>query len=395
MRPALAKRTIGMALTLVLATVQGGAAQSLFNAVGIGTPMDAIDARAVALGGMGIGLMGGDLLPTDPAAAADLGLPTMIMTARPSWVNFDRSSPSESGSFQSTLFPLMGLAYPIPRVGVLSLTLGSVLDQRFEAKRTEQVALYDTTTTVQDVYVSQGGVSSVRLGLARNLGNRLSVGLTVGRYTGSTTKRLERTFPLDSLVSTYQAGGFWSYSGSLVSGGASVRFGGIARVAGSVTLGSTLHAKASSDTQGGDATYDLPLQYRIGASALLARGVTLTGGVARANWAAVKGGTFNDGSAASTTTSFGFGLELTQATLFGRTSPIRLGYRHSQLPFAPGGAGTPIETALSAGLGVSFHKTGDYTLAGVDLSLERGTRRDPTLTEHFWRGTLTLRVTGL
>ncbi len=383
------------AIALVLVTVQGAAGQSLFNAVGIGTPMDPLDARAVALGGMGIGLLGGNMLPTDPAAAAGLGLPTMLMTARPSWVKFDRSAPSESGSFQSTLFPLMGLAYPLPHVGVLSLTLGSVLDQRFRANRSEQVTLYDTTTTVRDVYLSQGGVSAIRLGLARNLGSNLSIGLIYGRYTGSTTKRLERTFPLDTLVSTYQAGGFWSYSGSLVSGGASVQFGGVARLAGSFTWSSGLTATASDNTEGGNASYDLPFQYRLGGSVLLTRGITFNAGMARANWSAVKAATFHDGSAGSTTTSFGLGVELTRALVFGHTAPIRLGYRRTELPFAPAGAGNPIEKSLSAGLGVSFHKSGDYTLAGVDFTLERGTRQDATLLEHFWRATMTLQVAGL
>lgn len=386
---------LGVVLALMLGTARAAAAQSLFNAVGIGTPMDPLDARAIALGGMGIGLLGGDMIPTDPAAAANLGLPTMIMTARPSWVSFDRSTPSESGHFQSTLFPLMGLAYPLPHVGVLSLTLGSVLDQRFRANRTRQVSLYDTTTTVEDVYLSKGGVSSIRLGLARNLGSHLSVGVVYGRYTGSTTKQLERTFPLDTLIATYQAGGFWTYSGSLVSGGASAQFGAVARVAGSFTWSSALTATASSTTEGGSTSYDLPFQYRVGGSVLLTRGVTFNAGVERANWSAVKAGTFHDGSAGSTTTSFGFGLELTKASMFGRTSPIRLGYRRTQLPFASAGSGKPIEKSLSAGLGITFHKAGDYTLAGVDLTLERGTRQDATLLEHFWRGTFTLRVTGL
>ena len=45
------------------------AAQSFFNASGLGLPTDPLDGRSRALGNVGIGLSDGALLPTDPGAA--------------------------------------------------------------------------------------------------------------------------------------------------------------------------------------------------------------------------------------------------------------------------------------------------------------------------------------
>ncbi len=382
-----------MAAMLVGLSASGAGAQSLFSAFGIGTPMDALDARAVALGGMGIGLMGGEMLPSDPAAAADIPFPTMTMTARPSWATF-AGGPSGSGRYQETFFPLMGLAYPVPRLGVASITFGSVLDQHYQIQKTGQIALYDTTETVEDIFHSQGGVSAIRVGLARDIGRLVSLGVQYGRYTGSTRRTVIRTFPGDSVLTPYTTGGSWTYSGSLVSGGASVRLGGIARLAGSVTWSSKLKATPASDTSAAPGgTYSLPLEFRVGASALLVRGISVNAGLTHADWN-VSGSSFKNGSAGSVTTGYGFGLEFTHAALFGKPVPVRLGYHRTELPFSLSGDGKPVEKALSAGFGLTFQKPNSSTAAGVDLSLERGTRQDASLAEHFWRADLTLRVVG-
>jgi len=373
---------------LVLSSARGLVAQSLFNADGIGTPTDPLDARSVAMGSVGVGLLGGVLLPTDPAAAADIALPTLVMTAQPSWVDYQRSTPEEAGKFRGNRFPLLGIAYPVFRAGVATLTFGSYLDQRYRADRDLLIPLYDTTATARDVFRSSGGVSSVRIGFARNVAQGLSVGVSYGRYTGSVSRTLQRFFQ-DSTLAAYQSGGSWSYSGQSVTGGVSYSVGSVARVAGSLTWSGTLGATASSDTEAGNSYYDLPLEYRIGASAVLMHGLNMTAGLARADWAGT-----SSHFAGSTTTSVGFGFELTQASLLGKSAPIRLGYRKSDLPFRMSGQGQGTESTLSGGVGMKFRESGDFTLAGLDLTLERGTRKDDYLTEHFWRGTLSLHVAG-
>ncbi|MGM0668306.1 MAG: hypothetical protein ACQET1_01225, partial [Gemmatimonadota bacterium] len=76
-----------------------------------------------------------------------------------------------------------------------------------------------------------------------------------------------------------------------------------------------------------------------------------------------------------------------------RTVPLRLGMRRSTLPFLLDGA-EPRESLVSAGLGLNLSQAEAFILAGVDLALERGTREAGSFSEDFYRGTLTVRVSG-
>lgn len=381
-------------LSAFLLAAAPAAGQSLYSAAGLGLPVDPVDARSRALGNVGIGLMGGSLLPSDPAAAALLGVPGGSFTAVPSWVDLGRTDTGEAGSYRATRFPVMGVAYPAWGLGMATLTFSSVLDQRYEGTRTTTVQLEEGPVSVTDRFTSQGGVSEVRLGLARPLGDRIQAGISVGRYTGSSLRALLRSLEGvsgEGTVSDFQEGGVWEYSGTSVTGGAALRLGTVARVAGSVTWSSELTAEPSDTTSGPERTFDLPLQLRVGGSALLAPGLMLTASLSRAGWSSVADD-LREGSAQDVT-SYGVGLELTRARLLGRQAPIRLGYRSADLPFAltEGGAS---ESAFTGGIGLTLSGTGPVTLAGVDLSLERGERTEASVSEEFWRAALTLRVAG-
>lgn len=388
------KRVLLTALALSAVAATPVASQSLYSAAGLGLPMDPVDARSRALGNVGIGLMGSAVLPTDPAAAALLGVPGVTFTAQPSWVELGRTDNGETGNYRATRFPLLGVAYPIGGLGMATLTFGSVLDQRYEGARTTTVELEEGPVDITDAFTSRGGVSEVRVGLARALGNRVQVGLNVGRYTGSTLRALVRSLEgvsSEGTVAPFQEGGVWGYSGTSVTGGASVRLGSVARLAGSVTWSSDLVAEASDTTAGADRTFDLPLQMRVGGAALLAPGLMLSASLQRAGWSTTSPD-FRDATAEDVT-SYGVGLELTRARLLGRQAPIRLGYRATDLPFALSEGGAS-ETAFTGGLGLVLSGTGPLTLAGLDLSLERGERSEVGISEKFWRAALTLRVSG-
>lgn len=369
--------------------------QSLFNAGGIGVPTDPLDGRTRALGGVGIGLRGAVLLASDPAAAAGYLLPTIVLTAQPTWVEFSRERTDEEGTFRGTRFPSMGIAYPTIASLVATLTLESFLDQRYESSSTSTVPLGSGEVEVRDAFVSQGGVSQLRLGVARRLTPALAVGLSVGRYTGSSTRRLTRDFGpgVDTMaIQPFQAGGFWSYSGTSVNGGASMNLGTVARVAASLTWSGALNATASHDTEGDSRSYDVPLQFRVGGSALLAPGLAVSASLSSADWSAVDG-KLRGSSSTGRVESYGAGLELTRARLLGRTAPLRLGYRRAELPFALG-TGTPTESVWAGGMGLHLSEVGEVVRAAVDLGVERGTRSDSDLSERFWRSTLTVRISG-
>ena len=128
-------------------------------------------------------------------------------------------------------------------------------------------------------------------------------------------------------------------------------------------------------------------------SADLAPGLTISASMARADWSSTEAD-LSSGDQARSTLAYGAGLELNQARLLGRPAPIRLGYRHSDLPFSIG-TSEASERIYSGGLGLVLTQTGEVLLASVDLGLERGRRSAGSLTENFWRGTLSLKLSGL
>lgn len=390
-----------VALVLLAATPLAAGAQSILDAAGLGVPVSSMDARAQALGGVGIGLLGEAILASDPSASANVTLGTIVMTAAPSWVSYSNSETGETGSFQAAHFPLVGIAYPAFHLGVVTFSFESVMDQRYRGEEPASIPLGDTLLAVTDSFTSAGGISRIRLGLARNVGKGVAVGLSVARYGGSLTRRLVRTFN-DTIAGTslsrFQTGGYWDYSGVALTGSASADLGTAAHVAGSITWSSKLKAEASSGTKGSSATFNLPVELRLGATGILAPGLNVNAGFTRANWSAVNNQLTTGTAPAGATTTWGAGLELSRAKLLGHPWPLRVGYRHAELPFSLSGS-KPVETAWSAGFGLVI-KPGQsltqssLTQASIDLTFEDGRRTDGPVTETFKRLALTLRLTG-
>ena len=382
------------ALLLVLsAFAQPLAAQSLFGSVGLGLPVDAVDGRARALGNLGIGLSGAALLPSNPAAAARAVLPNGVLVAQPSWS--DASSGAETNYFKGTRFPLLAVAYPVGG-GVATVHFTSHLDQDFSGVREVSLNLAGVPVIARDSFLQDGTLSSMNVGFARAVGGETSVGLTLGRYTGTLDRALTRTIesgPDSTTVQPYLSTGSWSYSGYLVTAGAATRFMDLVDVAASATWSTELDAEASSETEGGDGSYDLPLQLRLGASAELAPGLALSASASWADWSRVSDG-LNGDAEADAVLAFGGGLELTQARVFGREAPLRLGFRRSDLPFSLGGE-SAYERVFAGGFGLVLAQSGEVVFANMDIAVERGRRVTGSLTENFWRATLSVKAAGL
>jgi hypothetical protein len=279
---------------------------------------------------------------------------------------------------------------------VVSLSFESVFDQRYEAERPVSIDLGDGAVDATDHFTSTGGVSQVRIGVARVVAQRLALGLSAGRYTGSVVRRLVRDFPDDAQsepVESYQVGGLWTYSGTTLTGGASVAIGSFAQLAGSVAWSSTLDAEPSDDTDGAAGSFDMPLRLHLGATAVLAPGISLSASLATADWTKIDND-LADGTSVGRADSYGVGFELTRARLLGRNAPLRFGYRKRDLPFVLDDGGTPTESVWAGGVGLHLSQAGNFVRAAVDLSLEKGTREDALISESFWRGTLSVRVSG-
>lgn len=389
-------RRLTLALVVGLSVPAAASGQSLLNAAGLGLPVEALDARTRAMGGVGIGLQGPALLPTDPAASVGYILPSVQITAQPSWVDAGTTGLAQSGKYRGTRFPSLGIAYPVLGYGVATLSFESVFDQRYKATQPVTVDLGEGPVQVTDDFVSDGGVSTLRMGFSRIVGRRLALGISGARYAGSLTRRLTRDFGTGTggePVEAYQIGGLWTYSGTAVTGGASLAVGTFAQLAGSFTWSSGLKANPSVDTEGDSRTFDMPLQLRVGGTAVLAPGLSLSAGYTTADWSNIDND-LGGGASVGTTNSFGVGLELSRARILGKRAPLRFGYRTRDLPFLLGQQGAATESVWAGGLGMHLAQSGEFIRSALDLALEHGTRKDNVLSESFWRATITVRVSG-
>lgn len=382
-----------LALTTLALTPTAVDGQSVFNSAGLGRQVEAIDGRSRALGSVGIGLRGGSISPVDPAAAAGLGFASAVMVAQPSWVEMSQDG-VPAGDFTGTRFPLLGIAYPLLG-GMGTIHFASVLDQGFSSERVVSVDLGGTSYDVMDNFLQEGGVSNASLGFARSIGSSLAVGVALGRYTGSVTRTLTRDFGDLDLEGAEPFGtqGRWGYAGTSVTAGASTDIRDVVHIAGSVRWSSALEAKATSGAPGGDRSYDLPLELRIGASAVLAPGLLVVASAVQADWSDMQDD-FTTTVPVGDASGYGVGLELSRVRFLGRSAPLRVGYRRTGLPFGAGNDDSGYERVFTGGLGFALNETNGVTLAGVDIGIERGERISGSFTEQFWRATGTIRVAG-
>jgi hypothetical protein len=383
----------GFAVAALLVVPFAAEAQSVFNSAGLGRPVDAVDGRACALGSFGVGLRGGYISPADPAAAARLGLASAVMVTQPSWVEASVDG-AGIGDFRGTRFPLLGIAYP-GLGGMATVQLGSFLDQRFTGQRTVTVDIDGSPTEVVDAFTQEGGVSNATIGFSRMVTPNVSVGLNVARYTGTVVRELTRNFGDLDLEGTrsFTSSGTWRYSGTALTGGAAADLGSVGRVAASVRWSTALDADASGVTSGSNRSFDMPLEFRVDASAVLAPGLVLAASAVHSDWADIEDDLVVAADVGDTN-GYGVGVELARVRFLGRPAPLRFGYRYNGLPFALGAEGTGSERTFSGGMGFAFNETNGVLLAGVDLAVERGERSAGALSERFWRVTAALRVAG-
>lgn len=381
--------------TLLCSLVATGAeAQSLLSARGLGLPFLPTDGRSVALGGVGVGLIGAELSVVDPAASARLLVPSVAFSFQSSWADYEDGS--ASGDFTATRFPYIALGYP-SSFGTVSISLGGYLDQRWTATDTRTIDLDGAggTGIVTDNFRSDGGISTVRLGLARSITPDLDIGVQVGRHIGDVSRVFTRSFDsldVGGVVQPYQSGGRWSYRGWLASIGASADVGSILRLAAAWTWAGDLDALPDEDTVGGAEVFPLPSELRVGATAVLSPLLRASFGVHHSGWSSADEALEDEG--ARNTFAWGGGVEWAGASVLGKASRLRVGYRNSPLPFTLEGGDDPTESAFTAGLGMDLLVVQGVVLSRLDLTLERGLREAGSFQENFWRLATSVRLSG-
>jgi len=394
LRGAVALPWILLALLLALPPGRGAEAQSLTGTTGLGFPLEPIDARARGMGSLGVGLFGPSLLPGDPAVAQALTVPMVTATYQPSWAS--GSLGSEAVDHRTSRFPLLGIAYPVGGTGgMATLTFSGFMDQNWEVTDSRTLDLAGATVPATDSYRSEGGISALRLGWAQRVRPGLSVAATLGSYIGGVTRVFTRSFDSTAVgadVQSYRNGGEWQFTGPTASAGVSWDATDLVRVAGSVTWSGELHADATPETEAPDQDFELPLEYRLGASGELSSRLSVNLGLSYADWSATNDD-LGDGAASGGTWSYGGGVEWDGPNWTGRDFPLRIGYRQSELPFRFLGSEVS-ESVWALGVGLQLLQLEELPLARFDLAYERGDRDGGPLSESFDRLTLTLRVAG-
>jgi len=381
---------LGVLIALCLSLASPVSGQSLLSIQGSGLPVAGVDARARALGGVGVGLTGPQLTATDPAAATDLIAPIVVFAYEGSSASVAENG--SGGDFNAHRFPLVGVSYPVPSFGVVSVTFSSLLDQEWQNEQSLTLDLDGSggQALVTDVFASAGGLSALEVGVARRFGS-ISVGARAGRYLGSLQRTLTRSF--DSLTvgtapTPFQTGGLWRYSGFTGIVGASAPVGAIGHLAVSYRLGGTATATPSDDTQGAGSELTVPAELRLGGSVLLSPLLTASAGFERSDW--------SDASATGRSGwAVGGGVEWAGARILGKDGALRLGARRASLPFVPSGSDSATESFFSGGVGIGLVESDSGLLGAVDFGFELGSRSFGTTSEDLFRTSISLRLSGL
>jgi hypothetical protein len=399
-------RTTLTALALIAATQSTATAQSLFATRGLGVPIAAVDARARALGGIGVGLFGLNNSLVNPAEMAGIGRRGVAAALQPvsGTTRFDGAEDSFSGS----RFPLVRMTYPLSQRFALGAGYGAFLDQSWGIVREGTEPIGGRDVRVEDLIQSTGGIAHGSVGLAFVITPRIAVGAAGGVYTGSLDRRVARSFPEDEdTLQPFDERVRWDFLGPFGTFGVRYDPDPALRIGASVTASGDLRARGVIG-EANDARFNLPLRMNVGASGWLSPLLLASLGVER-------GGAPSDfvqlpqnggigeqpGSEVRSTWRIGGGLEYEGMRRGQRIYPVRLGGQWAELPFAGSGETTPTEWSVSAGLG--FRLAGDQAspLAVVDAAIERGGRSGLVsdafadgLSESFWRFTVSLALFG-
>lgn len=395
-------RTLLAVSLLALLGATGGAAQSLTSIRGLGYPMLPSDARAEALGGLGVGLMGLSVPLINPASAAGVIRRGVVVTAAAT----ERTSTlgDVSASSGTTRFPLIQVLFPVGDV-VFTAGYGTFLDQSWSVIRRGSEPLGTGSVDYEDIVESVGGIGQAQVGAAIPIGNRLAIGLAVGTYAGGQDVSIQRLYDTTSVgaLRPYRESRGVHYGGLVTQLGFRYDAGRVLRIGGSVTWSGALSADSAAGPVA-TAEYDMPLKVAGGASAYLAPGLLAAVSGRWSGWSVTDpaGGVADPGVAVESrdTWEFGAGLELDNPERRTRRSyPLRLGFQYRELPFSFV-SDSPTEWLGSLGVGIRFGADFNTPLARLDLTIQRGARSAaggagvPELDESFWRFALGLSIFG-
>ena len=365
-------RIPGLAAMLVLVLAPALAAQMPATGLGLGYPVPPLDARAAALGGTGLGLLGGSLSGRNPADLRGFRRPTLGLTYAPEAIGVE--TPGGSQTTGRSRVAIVQAAVPI-RSWTVGLGFASGLDQDWGVRLQDTLRSSFGTYPYYERREHDGGVSAVTLAVAREIG-RFSLGIDGSVLTGSLRQSFSRDFEpaLEDPKNTIGiAGGEarFSWSGFRIRGGAGTQLGSRVRLSG--VIGWSTDLTATRDTAGSDPAkydFDMPFEWAIGGSAQITTGLLATAAVGYSDWGATNGDL--ESASSADVLWYGVGVEYVGLELFGAGLPLRAGVRRTDLPFFLVGTEQLVETAGTFGVGLEV----GGGLASFDIAVELGTRGD-------------------
>jgi len=359
--------------------------QTPFTAVGLGTPVLPIDARAAGMGGTGLGLLdGGSLSARNPADMGFYVRPVIGITYSPESISV-KGPGQDLDSGRSRLGVLRG-AVPFDD-WTLGVAFASELDQDWQIEFADTLRSALGTFPFTEQRVSDGGVSSVNFTLTRRVAG-VSLGVEYGIITGNLRQLFLRDFEADTAdfqnrIAASAATTSWSYAGSRVRVGAATDVTDRIRLSADVSLQGDLTAERDSlDVLVQSTSFQMPTAFEAGASARVTPRILVSGAAGWTGWSGTEGSSAE--FVASDVVWFGLGAELTGARLLGANVPLRFGLRRTDLPFHAPGTTQPTETAITVGFGLrvgaeqakldvafEFGSRGDLAESGVEESFKR------------------------
>jgi hypothetical protein len=381
------------AVTLLLIAAANAApvaAQSLFSTRGLGVPMRAVDARAAALGGIGVGLIGFHTSMTSPAELAGVTRRGVSAALQPVSASFDVAG-AEDGT-AGTRFPLVTVIYPLSQRLVASVGYGSYLEQSWGITTTSSQVIGDRTYDVSDLLRSQGGIAQARVSAVYSLSPAFAIGAAAGLLTGNVERLAIRSF-VDSAgqpLAPFSEQNRWRYSAPIAAVGIRWDLLGRIRIGASVLAGGDVDATSVIGTAP-DRTYGAPLELSAGASARLSPLLMATGG---AVWSRMP--TTSEQTVTDETLRVGGGVEYQGLRSGLRTYPLRLGAQWAQLPYRLEMEDAATEWGIGGGVGFRLGDPTDPS-AVADIGIQRGGRSGLSggavtdgVSESLWRFSFSL-----
>ncbi|HEX6306725.1 MAG TPA: hypothetical protein VFZ69_00990 [Longimicrobiales bacterium] len=378
-----------MVALLATMTAAPAAAQSLFATRGLGVPVAPVDARAAALGGIGVGLMGFHTSLVNPAEMAGLTRRGVSAALQPVSTSVDVEGAEDGTS--GTRFPLLAVLYPISERLVFSLGYGGYLDQTWGVVTETDLVIDGETVTVDDVFRSTGGISQLRLSAAWSFAPTFAIGVAAGLMAGNVDRIAIRSFA-DTIgqIRPFQERMRWRYSAPMGAVGFRWDPSTRLRIGASAMLGADITGE-TDDENAQDHEYGAPLEVTGGASLRISPLLMASAGAAWSRTPAPAGPTVGE-----ETVRVGGGIEYQGLRSGLRTYPIRLGARWGQLPYRFDDETQPTEWGAALGLGFRLGDPMDPA-AVADVSVERGGRSglegsaiSGGVEEQLWRLTFSL-----